>query len=261
MNTNNEENMNNSMKDINNVQNIDSTQEPTMVEIPKNKKNVITIVLVVILLFSVGFFIFDELKSSSSSSCIEDVKFEGAMMMDDVLGLELGNTQYIFDSKFNNDFIMDFYTFEEIKINMCYSNKEVSADFQVGSTTLSKKVKSIEFYDRNNNKKLNSTNTNDLLKELGYHPYGTYQEEVTLVDISDSPMIGISDDESYMVYKTEIEFANGKKVKANYKVTNEQQDKSTQLLKGKKYTISFISEKGIGEPISYTITDFNVILQ
>lgn len=247
------------------------TQTPVNqpVEAPKKKSNMPIIIIVIVVLAVAGYFIYNKMSngsdgstssqssSSKGSNCIEDVHFEGSMSMDGVTGIAVGDTQYVFDTSFDADFISSLSNFDDIKINLCYSNKKPSTNFQVGSTTKSKTVESIELFDKNTNKKLNATNTKDLLKELGYHSFGKHTEEATLISISSSSSFGFSGGESYESYDTEIEFANGRKVNAEYKVFKGQTDKSKQLQQGQKYTFDFEVEEDTFDVFSYTITDFN----
>ena len=236
-------------------------------ETKKNNKPLLFIiigVLVVVIACVVIFVIkpFSKENGDSDSndgkiSCVENIKNEGYMSSGDQLGMASGDTQYVFGPKFDTNFIMKAVSFDEIVLNICSSDKNTSSfDFNLGETTKTRVVDSFELVDKNTNKKLEAKDIDTLLTELGYHTYGKHSEEAKLVSKSDSPEFGIDGDKSYIYYKLEIAFSNGKVIEANYKVEDKNNDKSAMLKENENYTFDFEVSEGMFGSVEYTVTSF-----
>ena len=269
---NNDENLNNNS--LNNVSPINETnnlyeqntlnesvqnqlleEKPILENEPKKKKSSI-IIPVIIVLAVVGFVIFTDL-NSQAGNCINDIIYDGSISSDNMIAIGYGDTQYVFDSSFDTELIEMVMHLEDISMNICYKNvKGQRIDFHVGNTTKSKMVDSFELYDRTNNKKINAKTTDDFLKELGYHSYGKHSDQAKVIETSKYPTGSFSGGVSYKKYGIVLEFTNGKKVEAIYKVQYGHADNFKKLEEGKTYTFDFVVEKDTFEPIVYTITDF-----
>ena len=268
MNTNNEENLNNN--DNNTIQtNMSEFKEDDYItqylyEQELRKKRIIIIIVIILMLGLLGYFGYNKFfanKSNNSvgkSNCIDDFKVEGKMLFDNVLGIKSGDIQYIFDSKYDVNFISKAVDFsDDINFKVCYTNvKNLSVDFQIGDTKSSKEATSIELYDKTSGKKITATNIDKLLNELNYHSYGEHTEEGTVVKVDSYPNYKYISNKSYLNYDLEIEFSNGKKVEAIYRVVSEKESKIAELEEGKKYMFDFTVQSDRFNPIEYIITDF-----
>ena len=232
---------------------------------PKKKSNVVAIIIVILFIGAAGYFLYNKFFAGNNSggssslgggSCIEDFKSEGSMSLNGQMAVASGDTQYIFDSSFNTDFISAAMDFEDVKLKLCYKSGNASANFHVGSTTNSKNVESYELYNRTNNSKINATDIGGLLKELGYHAFGQYTEEATLIEIDSYPGFGFSNGETYTNYDVKIKLSSGKEVEATYRVGEGQTDRHSELEANKQYTFDFEVQEDTFDAFKYVITDF-----
>jgi hypothetical protein len=241
MNLNNEVN-NNSIVDGNgNVQNINTnSMQPSV----KNKNVKIALILAVIgVAFIIGYFVYTKLfnNPSESSNCINDVQIDIRMMSDNKLVVGVGDTQYIFDD--DGEYLYKALSMDEVTLNICATNYGSSINFHVGETTKSKLVQKYELYNKNNKNKITATNFNELLKELGYHAYGAYTEEVKFIGY-----------DGYYSYEVELELSSGKKVTAECS-NSFPTEKLKELEKNKNYTFVFEVKEDTFNPIKYVLND------
>ena len=231
------------------------------------KKNPLGILIILIIIAVAGYFGYTKFFANSDSesnsdsknaSCIDNFETSGYMTTDGKMAVEQGDTQYIFDSKFDFDLLDVAFHSDDIRVKVCYSDMDDSSvNFHVGNTTKSSKVVSFELYNKADNKKIEAKTANDLIAELGYHSVGEHTEEATVIEKSDFPGVGFSGDKTYTYYTLTIEFSNGKKVEADYVIYQGQTSKIDQLEVGKKYTFNFNVEEDTFEILKYTITNFN----
>ncbi len=233
-----------------------SYSQPVVEEKPKKKNNIILIIGIIAILCVVGYFIYNKF-ISNQNDCIE-LKNEGSMSFDNQLAIQSGDTQYVFSSKFDIDFISTAIKFDNIKLNVCSTSQDNSSiNFHVGDTTNTRMVESYELIDSDTGKKINANNTNELLKELGYHSYGTYKEEATVIETDDYGTFGYISGMGCRIYDIELQLSSGKKVIAKYTVYDKQINKNELLKKNQKYTFDFEVKEETFEPIVYIIKDFN----
>lgn len=168
------------------------------------KSNTLIIVGVILILVSLGYYRYTGL---SKKICIDNFKSEITTTFNNQMVISSGDTQYIFDSRFDPGFISKAINFDNLKIKICYTNAPATKlKFQLGESTKTKMVDNFELYEKTNNKKINATNINELLKELGYHTYGKYTEEATIVEMNSTPKWGYSSGKHYISYSLKIEF-------------------------------------------------------
>lgn len=243
----------------------------------QNKKSnkLIIIIIVALVLVVIGAIIYFVLskpsnnKSSNNNSsndsgvnmknkdnCIENFEADASTRSNDDFIISKGDTQYIFATSPNNKFINVALKFEEVSLNICFSNTNESKDFTVGSATKSKKIDVYELRNKTTGNKIKAKNLDDLIKELGYHPYGKHTEEVEILDINTYPTYGSEGNQTYSGYPIKIKLASGKEIEAKYIVYKNQENKIETLEKNKKYTIDFETKEGFMEPIDYLISDF-----
>ena len=244
---------------------VDSTAPQVVTAIPatETKKSSIPMIIgIVVVLAVICVVVFvvkpfskdsDGGSSTGKGNCVEKVKSEGYMGFNGQSAIASGDTQYVFDSSTDDDFLTTVMKLDDLVFNICYTDKGASSvNFHVGSTTKTKMVVSYEIYDTVNNKVLNAKNKDSLLQELGYHSYGKHTEEATVVSLDSDSGYGIG----YKFYNIEIEFASGRKVEAEYKVTNDQKDNFELLKENEKYTFDFEVTEDTFDPVKYTIIDF-----
>ncbi len=246
-----------------------TTPTTEMVEPQKRSKApIIVVILLLVVAAVVVIFVIKPFSKENSSNggssgggngkatCIEKIKTQGTMSSNGVSAIIYGDTQYIMDVDY--DFITAVADFDDLLFNICYTDEDISSvNFQAFSTTKTKKVVSYEIYDSKNDKILEAKDTASLLKELGYHSYGKHTEEAKVVNIGSTPGFGYSGEKTYSYYDVEIEFNNGTKVEAKYKVFSGTTNKIDLLKENEKYTFNFEVSEGTLDPVEYTITDFN----
>jgi hypothetical protein len=242
---------------------VDSTapQVVTATPAPEKSNNLPMIIGIVVVLAVICVVVFvikpfskdDNSGSGGGSNCVEKIKSEGYMGFNGQSAIASGNTQYVFDKSFDSDLIETVMEFDDLAFNICYTEKGASSvNFHVGETTKTRMVVSYEIYDTVNNKTLKPTDKTTLLKELGYHTYGKHTEEATVIKLDSDAGYGFG----YKYYNIELEFANGRKVEAEYKLTDGQKDNYELLKENQKYTFDFEVTEDTFDPIVYTIIDF-----
>ena len=240
MNSNNEVNNNSIIDGNGNAQNINTNFHPST----KNKNAKIALILAAIgVVFIIGYFVYTKLfnNPSESSNCINDVQIDIRMMSDNKLVVGVGDTQYIFDN--DGEYLYKALSMDEVTLNICATNYGSSINFHVGETTKSKLVQKYELYNKNNKNKITATNFNELLKELGYHAYGVYTEEVKFIGY-----------DGYYSYEVELELSSGKKVTAECS-NSFPTEKLKELEKNKNYTFVFEVKEDTFNPIKYVLND------
>lgn len=243
------------MNNLNQTQPIQD-QNKTSINAPKKKKTGVIIIAILVIVV-LGYFIYTKI-IDGAGACIDSLEYNGSMLFGDYFAIGSNDTQYIFDSKFDIDFLSKVIKFDNVSFKICYTKTNNSLyNFHVGDTTKSKKVESFELYNTNNNKKINSTNINDLLKELGYHSYGKHTEKAKVLEVEKYPSFGFSDGQSFVSYDVNIEFTNGVKVEAKYIVLANQENKIDELENGKEYTLIFEVKEDTFNPVQYVINDFS----
>ena len=239
---------------------------------PKKKNNTFMIIIVVIIVGLVGLYFFTNKADDNdgnggkgaiqgNGNCIEITKLDMTSKLNGSFYLASGDTQYIFGPELNGDFLYTACSMGKITFKVCHTKVDSSLmQFQLGSTTKSRKVTSYEMYNQETGKKINATNESDLIAELGYHSYGEHTEEATLTILDDYKnwALDSSNGGRYTYYKLEIELLSGKKVEAIYKITNGQTDKINELEEGKKYKFTFSVSKDSFGKLVYTITDIEI---
>lgn len=221
----------------------------------KKNNNMGVFIVLILVLGGVGYYLFSKSGKSTSSGCIDDFKKDMAMSSNGIVAMSSGDTQYVFDSSYDTDFLFALSKFENLRIKICYNDANTSSiNFQIGDTNKTQMVSSLELYDENG-KQIKANNINELLKELGYHAYGKYTEKVKVIDFSKNYDYAYINGKSAKIYDVTIELSNGKKVDAEYTVIKDQTDKINELEKGKEYTVDFEVKEDTFEPMVYTITD------
>ena len=109
---------------------------------PNPKSNMSKIILAIaVLLIAVGAVLFfmnsgSGEKTKNKDNCIDKVKPEGFMGMNDQFAMASGKTQYVFGSSFDTDFISKVAEYDFIAFNICIKEGDTSSvSFQVGETT------------------------------------------------------------------------------------------------------------------------------
>ena len=190
-----------------------------------NKKIIIAVLLIAVV---IGAWYFLSGSSDSKGDCTEYLTFEGYMEMNGVLAVGNGDTQYIFEKNFDNEFIKKALDFDNIQFKICYTSPKSEVNFHVGETTKSKQATSIEFYDNESKKTIKAKNIGDLLVELGI--CSSKREDI------------------------EIELKSGKQVVADLELTNK--NLKDQLQENQSYTFDFDVTEDPFDGFKYTITNF-----
>ena len=247
----------------------DETIKDDYIPAPSQKTKIVSFVLIALIAGGLLFGIATSLMPSQSASgeekeeplpagakCVENVKFDGYMSMGSKVSMSVEDVQYDLDSsKTDTKFIMEAYKFDDVVFKVCYTPGKAGS-VTVGESTEYRNVERIELYDANTLQKLKAKDVDSLLKELGYHAYGTHTEKAKVISIDTMGGFGYGDEGSYIYHDMELQFSNNKVIEARYKVFENQQDRAKQIEKNKEYTFTFTVEEDVFNPIAYTITDF-----
>lgn len=229
----------------------------------KTKPNIIVIIFmilgIILLILGTVWSLFGtpaSVKSLNKGKCVDEFQPGLTMTRNSTTAVEMGDTQYMFDSSYDIELIKKINDFDNLGLKVCYTSAS-NPDFFVGGTSKTKNVTSIEVYHKTTNEKINATTFADLLTDQGYYTYGDYEEEATVLEITGPEELYSSDLGKYTIYLVELELSNEKEVEAEYKILTDMVDKSSLLEKNKKYKFNFTVEEHSYKPVGYTIKDFN----
>ena len=116
----------------------------------------------------------------------------------------------------------------------------------------------IQLKELNNQKKINATNKEGFLKELGFHTPGKYTEKIKIIEISDLTGAGSKNGKDFTIYNLKIQLASGNELYATYDVYEGQQDKFKLLKVGETYKADLEVEEDLFDGLEYVITDFYI---
>ena len=215
------------------------------------KGNKITNIIVAVFVLAVLLIVFVFSPSRGKLECEDNIDFDGYTFFDNVMAMYYDETQYVFESKFDSEFLKFVDDFDNITFKIC--SREAAKDeynFAFLDASNTKVVESFELYDKESNKKLSSRDKDSLLEELGYHSFGAHAEEAEVVSFSTN-LSGFN----LKYHKVEIKLKSGKIVEAHYGVTNKV-DKIKNLKENETYNFEFRVVRDDFEPFVYLIDDF-----
>lgn len=187
--------------------------------------------------------------TSNGNTLIEDVKISASSGINGTYTFYVGydDDQVEYTCKLKNaDIINSISDYDELSINLyCTEDNEI-VDFEIINKETKEPLENIE-------------TVNDIREALGYFAEGEHEEELTLVELSDTPGAGFKDNISYTYYDCTFESQDGKQLEGSYKIYENDEDKSNLLTVGNKYKVKFNVEIDSFDNYENTITDFEQI--
>ncbi len=226
----------NQTSEVGQTPNLPSEDEP-IVEFGssvKSSKKIMLFILLIVVGVGVWYYFNESGGGGGKEECTQNLKFEASMETNGTLAIGNGDTQYLFDSSQDTNFIKQAISIDDIEYKICYTGSK-DVNFHVASTTKSKQAKSIEFYDPETKQKINAKDMNTLLTEMGYHGYGYHTEEAKVVSID--------------YFSIEIELKSGKVVEADLSDNSLR----SQLQEGQTYTFEFDVQEDTLDGFKYVI--------
>lgn len=137
--------------------------------------------------------------------------------------------------------------------------EEIYANIYYVENDGEKFIVSYELYNNQTNEKIeNITDESSLRETLGYHPEGSYEEILTLIEIDNLAGSGFDGEISYTYYDYIFETEKGRQIEFRYRIYENTEDKTNILVENQKYQVKFNVEEDVFG-FDYIITDIEEI--